>query len=65
MKKMNKKKVYNTQTAKEISRTTFGEFGDADGYEEILYETKKGDRFIYGIGGPESKYPEETIIPEK
>lgn len=41
MKKMIKKKVYNTQTAKEISRTTFGEFGDADGYEEILYETKK------------------------
>ena len=34
MKKMIKKKVYNTQTAKEISRTTFGEFGDADGYEE-------------------------------
>ena len=65
MKKMIKKKVYNTQTAKEISRTTFCEFGDADGYEEILYETKKGDRFIYGIGGPESKYPEETIIPEK
>ncbi len=65
MKKMIKKIVYNTQTAEEISRTTFGEFGDADGYEEILYETKKGDRFIYGIGGPESKYPEETIIPEK
>ncbi len=65
MKKMIKKKVYNTQTAEEISRPTFGEFGDADGYEEILYETKKGDRFIYGIGGPESKYPEETIISEK
>ncbi len=63
MKKIIKKKTYNTDTAKEISRITFGAFGDPDGYEEILYETRKGDRFIYGIGGKESKYPVETIVP--
>lgn len=65
MKKIIKKKTYNTDTAVEISRITFGEFGDPKGYEEILYETKKGDRFVYGIGGPESKYPIETIIPQE
>ena len=62
MKKTINKKVYNTETAKEISRIAFGAFGDADGYEEIIYETKRGDRFLYGIGGPDSKYPSEAII---
>ena len=65
MKKIIKKKTYNTDTAIEISRIAFGEFGDPKGYEEILFETKKGDRFVYGIGGPESKYPEETISPQE
>ncbi len=66
MKKVINKKTYNTDTAVEISRVAFGEFGDPAGYEEVLYETKKGDRFVYAVGGPESKYPEETIfLPEK
>ena len=65
MKKIIKKKTYNTETAIEIRRISFGEFGDPKGYEEVLYETKKGDRFVYGIGGPESKYPEETIVPQE
>lgn len=62
MKATIKKRVYNTETATEISRTAFGAFGDSDGYEEVVYETKKGDRFLYGVGGPDSKYPEETIV---
>ena len=62
MKKTINKKVYNTDTAKEIDRIAFGTFGDPAGYEEIVYETKRGDRFLYGIGGADSKYPTETII---
>ncbi|MBQ7039249.1 MAG: hypothetical protein IJN39_01645 [Clostridia bacterium] len=62
MKKTINKKVYNTDTAKEIDRIAFGTFGDPAGYEEVVYETKRGDRFLYGIGGPDSKYPIETII---
>ena len=61
MKKIIAKKTYNTDTAALIGHITFGEFGDAAGYEEMLYQTKKGDFFIYGLGGAESKYPEETI----
>ena len=62
MKKTINKKVYNTDTAKEIDRIAFGTYGDPAGYEEIVYETKRGDRFLYGIGGVDSKYPVETII---
>ena len=62
MKKTINKKVYNTDTAKEIDRIAFGTYGDPAGYEEIVYETKRGDRFLYGIGGADSKYPQETII---
>lgn len=61
MKKIIAKKTYNTDTAALISHVTFGEFGDAAGYEEKLYQTKKGDFFIHGLGGSESKYAEETI----
>lgn len=62
MKKTINKKVYNTDTAKEIDRMAFGAFGDPKGYEEVVYETKRGDRFLYGIGGADSKYPVETIV---
>ena len=61
MKKIIAKKTYNTDTAALVAHVTFGEFGDAAGYEEKLYQTKKGDFFIYGIGGIESPYTEETI----
>ncbi len=63
MKKIIKKKTYNTDTADLIQAITFGEFGEETGYEEKLYQTKKGDYFLYGYGGYESKYAEETIIP--
>ena len=61
MKKIIAKKTYNTETAKSVKHVTFGQFGDADGYEEILYQTKKGDFFLYGVGGVDSPYPVETI----
>lgn len=62
MKKIINRKTYNTDTADIVSRKTSGEWGDPKGYEEILYQTRKGDYFIYGIGGVDSKYPKETII---
>ena len=58
-----KNKTYNTDTAKILKHTTYGNFGESFGYEENLFQTKKGDYFIHGLGGPDSKYPEETIIP--
>lgn len=62
MKKTINKKVYNTDTATVVKTVTYSYFGDPAGYEETLYQTKKGDFFIYGVGGAESKYAEPTII---
>ena len=63
MKKIINKKTYNTETAKTIKKFSFRDFGDPNGYEEILMQTARGLYFIYGIGGEKSKYAEETIIP--
>ncbi|MBE6753125.1 MAG: hypothetical protein E7559_02025 [Ruminococcaceae bacterium] len=56
------RKVYNTETATLVKTNTVSYFGDPAGYEESLYKTPKGEFFIYGVGGAESKYPEEQII---
>ncbi len=63
MKKIIRKKLYNTETANTLEVRHFSYFGDSAGYEERLLQTKKGDFFLYGNGGADSKYPTETIIP--
>ena len=52
---------YDTETAEVVCKFTSGNFGDAAGYEEILFRTPKGKYFVYGNGGAESPYPEEKI----
>lgn len=61
MKKTINRRVYNTETATEIKTKSVSYFGDPEGYEETLYKTAKGDYFVYGVGGAESKYPEPAI----
>lgn len=61
MKKVICKVEYNTETAEVVASYTSGEFGDATGYEEILYVTPDGKYFLYTNGGAESIYPEEKI----
>ena len=61
MKKIICKVEYDTETSELIEKRTFGEFGDADGYEESLYKTESGKFFLYVNGGAESIYPEENI----
>lgn len=63
MKKTINRKVYNTETAELIATTNVSTFGDPAGYEESLYQTKKGLYFLCGKGGAESKYVEEDILP--
>ena len=58
-----KRKVYDTESSKLINSKAVGEFGDTKGYEEKVYQTNRGLYFIYGIGGTDSPYPEETIKP--
>jgi len=50
-------KMYNTDTADEIASWDNGCYGnDFNACEEALYQTKKGVFFVYGTGGPRSKY---------
>ena len=63
MKKVINRKTYNTETSKLIDKKTYGYFGDPAGYEESLYETRTGNFFLCGIGGIDSKYAEETVVP--
>ena len=61
MKKVICKVEYDTEASELIQKKVFGVFGDPKGYEESLYKTKEGKFFLYGFGGPESPYTEETI----
>ncbi len=54
-------RVYDTDTAVLLCKTTFGTFGDADGYEESLYQTPEGYYFVYENGGADSIHPVERI----
>ena len=61
MKKVICKVEYDTEASELVQKKTFGAFGDPAGYEEALYKTKDGKLFLYGVGGAESPYAEETI----
>jgi hypothetical protein len=61
MRKIIDKKTYDTKTAKLLGVKYEGEFGQPDGYEEQLFVTKNKQHFVYGVGGPESKYPKQVI----
>lgn len=73
MKKVIEKRVYDTETASLIAEYWNGlGQGDFRYYEEKLYKTRKGSYFLYGSGGPLTKYSESngnqtwgisTIVP--
>ncbi len=61
MKKIIRKREYDTETATLVKKCTFGCFGDPAGYEETLYQTPDGYYFLYFCGGPASPYVEADI----
>ena len=61
MKKIICKKEYDTDAATLVKKATVGSFGDADGYEESLYQTADGSYFLYVNGGENSPYAKEDI----
>lgn len=74
MKKIINGKLYDTDTAKEIGSRFHGEgVRDFRHYSETLYRKRTGEYFMYGEGGPMSRYAEtigqnqwsggEKIIP--
>lgn len=61
MKKIINGKLYDTETAKEIGSRHHGE-GPRDFryYSETLYRKRTGEYFLYGYGGPMSRYAVST-----
>ncbi len=64
MKKIIKRILYNTQTAKKLGEHSHGYVGDLDYYCEELYQKKSGEYFLYGVGGPMSAYCVQTATNE-
>lgn len=61
MKKIINGKLYNTETAKEMASWSDGmSFRDFSHVEEVLYQKRTGEFFIYGQGGPASRYAERV-----
>lgn len=62
MKKVINGKMYNTETAKAVGYYDNNLPRNDLGYcEETLYKKKTGEFFLYGIGGPASKYSKPVI----
>ena len=62
MKKIIRKREYDTETATLLKKSTSGFFGDPAGYEENLYQTADGYYFLHVCGGEASPYPAEDIL---
>ena len=52
-------KMYNTATATLVGEHQYLNFNDVDYESEELYLKKTGEWFLYGEGGPFSKYGEQ------
>ena len=61
MKKIINGRRYDTTTAKEIGNASYsGSVTDFQWWDETLYLKRTGEFFIYGEGGPASKYSRST-----
>ncbi len=59
MKRIISGKLYNTETAKSIGKMSYGQgYRDFHHFSEELFQKKTGEFFLYGEGGPASKYAE-------
>ena len=58
MKKIINGKKYDTETANIIAGSSHGCASDINFWSETLYRKTNGEYFLYGEGGPASKYRE-------
>ena len=56
MKKVINGKRYDTDTAKEMGMDSYSNRSDFSYWKEILYRKNTGEFFLWGEGGPRSKY---------
>lgn len=60
MKKIINGKMYNTETAKEISEWSEGVYRDFTYIGETLYRKRTGEYFLYGESGAAGKYAKKV-----
>lgn len=61
MKKIIGGRVYDTEKARELGTyANAGSWRDFNHFEETLYQKKTGEFFLYGEGGPMTRYAEPT-----
>lgn len=56
MKQIISGKLYNTETAKLCGSDSYSNVSDFSHWSEELYRKKTGEFFLYGEGGPNSRY---------
>lgn len=57
------KHTFDTDASTVVSHASHGAYGDPAGYEETLYRSPSRRYFIHGVGGVDSPYPVERIVP--
>lgn len=62
MKKIIRKREYDTETSTLVQTYNFGTYGDSAGYSENLHKTPEGLFFLHVCGGENSPYPTEDIL---
>ena len=61
MKRVIKRKLYDTDTAIEIGSWDNGRYvQDINAIEEVLYRKRTGEYFLYGSGGPNTRYAKRS-----
>ena len=60
MKKIINNKNYDTETARVIGSNSYSQPRDFNWWSEILYCKRTGEYFLYGEGGPRSRYAEHV-----
>jgi hypothetical protein len=64
MKKIINGRLYDTETAKELGGDRYSNRRNFHHWAETLYKKRTGEFFIYGEGGPLSKYAEAVGLNE-
>ena len=60
MKKVINGKLYNTETAKFLGEDSYSNPSDFNYWLESLFQKRTGEFFLYGEGGPMSRYAQTT-----
>lgn len=60
MKRIINGRRYDTQTAKKVGEASYSNCSDFHYWSEELYVKRTGEYFLYGVGGPMSKYSQQT-----